>query len=209
MIAVAIVDGQRDIRDGLEHLLTNTDGFTCTGTYADAEAAIAAMNEQPPDIVLIDIDFPKEGAGIDVIRALKRESPDVNIVVHTYLADDKYIFKAFKAGAFGYLTKSIFPSELLDALREVERGGAPMSRPVARKVVSYFSDQYNPITSLSRREKEVLNLLCEGHNYKDIAGALFVSPNTIRFHLKNIYKKLRVHSRHEAVIKATRMGMVS
>lgn len=209
MIAVAIVDAHRDIRDGLEHLLDSTDGFACTGAYADMKVAVAAMVEQPPDVVLMDIDFPGEGTGIEVIRALKREMPDVNIIVHTHLTDDRYIFQAFKAGAFGYLTKSIFPSELLDALREVERGGAPMSRPVARKVVSYFSDQQNPMSTLSRREKDVLHLLCEGQNYKDIARALFVSPNTVRFHLKNIYKKLRVNSRHEAVIKATRMGMVS
>lgn len=208
MIAVAIVDAHRDIRDGLEHLLDSTDGFICTGTYADVKVASVAMVEQPPDVVLVDIDFP-EDTGFEVIRVLKKEIPEANVIVYTHLTDDQYIFQAFKAGAYGYLTKSIFPSELLDALREVERGGAPMSRPVARRVVSYFSDQQNPMSSLSRREKDVLNLLCEGQNYKDIARALFVSPNTVRFHLKNIYKKLRVNSRHEAVIKATRMGMVS
>lgn len=208
MITVAIVDAQRDIRDGLKHLLEGTEGFTCIGTYEDVKTAIAATVGQPPDVVLMDIDFP-DGSRVDGIRNWKREMPDVNILVHTHLTEDQYIFQAFKAGAFGYLTKSIFPSELLDALREVKRGGAPMSRPVARKVVSFFSDGQNPISSLSRREKEVLNLLCEGCNYKEIAQALFVSPNTVRFHLKNIYKKLRVNSRHEAVIKATRMGMVS
>jgi DNA-binding NarL/FixJ family response regulator len=208
MITVAIVDAQRDIRDGLRHLLDSTDGFACTGTYADVDAAIAAMAEHPPHVVLMDIDFP-DGSRIEVIRKWKQEMPDVNILVHTHLTEDQYIFQAFKAGAFGYLTKSIFPSELLEALRDVERGGAPMSRPVARKVVSFFSEQQNPMSSLSRREKDVLNLLCEGYNYKEIAKTLFVSPNTVRFHLKNIYKKLRVNSRHEAVIKATRMGMVS
>lgn len=208
MITVAIVDAQRDIRDGIKHLLESTEGFACAGTYEDVDAAIAAVVEQPPNVVLTDIDFP-DGTRIDVIRSWKREVPDVNILVYTHLTEDQYIFQAFKAGAFGYLTKSIFPSELLDALRDVERGGAPMSRPVARKVVSFFSDQHNPMSSLSKREKDVLNLLCEGYNYKEIAGSLFVSPNTVRFHLKNIYKKLRVNSRHEAVIKATRMGMVS
>ena len=208
MIAVAIVDAHRDIRDGLEHLLDSTDGFSCTGTYVDAQSAIVAMMDQVPDVILIDIDFPNF-SGIEMIRLLKREYPESNIIVHTHLADDQHIFQAFKAGAFGYLMKSTFPSELLHALREVERGGAPMSRPIARKVVSFFNDQQNPMSSLSRREKDVLNLLCEGQNYKDIARALFVSPNTVRFHLKNIYKKLRVNSRHEAVIKATRMGMVS
>lgn len=209
MIAVAIVDAHRDIRDGLEHLLNSTDGFTCAGSFADVEAALLAADKEPPDILLIDIDAPDASPDVNAIRELKRKIPSVNVLVHTHLTDDQYIFQAFKAGAFGYLTKNVFPSELLDALREIERGGAPMSRPVARKVVTYFSDQQLPISALSRREKEVLNLLCEGQNYKEIAGELFVSPNTVRFHLKNIYKKLRVNSRHEAVIKATRMGMVS
>lgn len=208
MISVIIVDAQRDIRDGLEHLLDNTEGFSCIGSFATAEEALAVIQAQPPDVVLLDIDLPNK-SGIEVIRTLKQEVPEANLIVHTHLTDDQHIFQALKAGAFGYLTKGTFPSELLHALREVERGGAPMSTPVARRVVSFFNDHQSPLAALSRREKEVLNLLCEGQNYKDIARALFVSPNTVRFHLKNIYKKLRVHSRHEAVIKATRMGMVT
>jgi len=113
MIAVAIVDAHRDIRDGLEHLLDSTDGFTCTGTFADIKAALPALVELRRDVVLVDIDFP-ENSGIEVIRALKQEIPNVNVIVHTHLTDDHHIFQAFKAGAFGYLTKSIFPSELLD-----------------------------------------------------------------------------------------------
>ena len=113
MIAVAIVDAHRDIRDGLEHLLDSADGFICTGAFADAKTASAVMVEHPPDVVLMDIDFP-EDVDFEGIRLLKKELPDTNVIVHTHLTDDHHIFQAFKAGAFGYLTKSIFPSELLD-----------------------------------------------------------------------------------------------
>lgn len=208
MISVAIVDAHRAIRDGLEHVLTTTEGFRCIGSYATVQEAISDLDEQLPDVVLLDIDLPNS-SGIENIRTLKQHLPASSLIVHTRLTDDRSIFQAFKAGAFGYLTKSMFPSEVLQALREVKRGGAPMSTSVSRRVVSFFNDQQSPANNLSRREKEVLNLLCEGHNYKDIAKALFVSPNTVRFHLKNIYRKLSVHSRHEAVIKATRLGMVS
>ncbi len=206
MITVAIVDDQRDIREGLQKLLDAADGFRCAGTYRDAESALEEIPILAPDVVLMDIELP-EMSGIDCVKILKQSLPELDVIMLTAYTDDEHIFQALKAGAYGYLTKSIFPSRLLNAIREIRVGGAPMSTYVARRVVSYFSTQQNPFPQLSKREKEVLDLLCEGQNYRDIAKNLFVSPNTVRFHLKNIYKKLQVNSRHEAVLKATRVGL--
>lgn len=206
MISVTIVDDKRDIREGLSNLLNMAEGFRCLSTYADAESAIKGIKAVHPDVVLMDIDLP-EMSGIDCVKILKRDLPNLDVIMLTAYTDDEYIFQALKAGAYGYLTKNIFPSKLLNAIREVRRGGSPMSTYVARRVVSSFSSFANPLTSLSDREREVLNLLCNGDSYRDIAKKLFVSTNTVRFHLKNIYKKLQVNSRHEAVVKASRIGV--
>lgn len=205
MISVAIVDDQRDIRDGLRKLLETTDGFSCTGAYADARSAIKGIRAVPPDVVLMDVDLP-DISGIECVRTLKRKMPELDVIMLTAYTEDEYIFQALKAGAYGYLTKNVFPSKLLSAIREICTGGAPMSSCVARRVVSSFSHFRQPESSLSQREQDVLDLLCEGYSYKAIAERLFVSTNTVRFHLKNIYKKLQVNSRHEAVMKATRLG---
>ena len=205
MISVVIVDDKRDIREGLQNLLNMSEGFRCTRTYGDAESAIKGISMFPPDVVLMDIELP-EMSGIECVRILKQKIPDLDIIMLTAYTDDKYIFEALKAGAYGYLTKNIFPSKLLSAIREVRRGGSPMSSLVARRVVNSFNNIKSPMPDLSGREKEVLRLLCEGQSYRDIAKKLFVSTNTVRFHLKNIYKKLQVNSRHEAVVKATRLG---
>lgn len=205
MISVAIVDDERDIRDGLRKLLDTSDGFICAGAYADAQSAIKGIRTAPPQVVLMDVDLP-DMSGIECVRKLKQEMPELDIIMLTVYTEDEYIFQSLKAGAYGYLTKSVFPSRLLSAIREVYKGGAPMSSSVARRVVSSFSDFSESETSLSDREKDVLHLLCEGHSYKVIAERLFVSTNTVRFHLKNIYRKLQVNSRHEAVLKATRPG---
>ena len=205
MISVAIVDDQRDIRDGLRKLLDMNNGFHCAGCYADADSAIKGIRAAPPKVVLMDVDLP-DMSGIECVRILKQEMPDLDVIMLTAYTDDEYIFQALKAGAYGYLTKNVFPSRLLNAIREICTGGAPMSSVVARRVVSSFSTFNEPESSLSKREKDVLDLLCEGFSYKTIAEKLFVSTNTVRFHLKNIYKKLQVNSRHEAVLKVSRLG---
>lgn len=205
MISVAIVDDKRDIREGLQNLLNTSEGFKCLRTYSDAETAIQGIRNLRPDVVLMDIDLPRM-SGIECVKVLKKEAPDVNIIMLTGCLDDKYIFQALRAGAYGYLTKNVFPSKLLKAIKEVRQGGAPMTSKVARKVVSSFCVDMYDQAQLSQREQEVLDQLCEGGSYKDIAKNLYVSTNTVRFHLKNIYKKLNVSSRHEAVMKATRLG---
>lgn len=206
MISVAIVDDQRDVREGLQNILNTAADFRCVGAYADAETALEGILVSRPDVVLMDVDLP-EMSGIDCVRVLKRKLPGLNVIMLTSCVKDEYIFQSLQAGAYGYLTKNIFPSRLLGAIREVEQGGAPMEINVARRVVESFSKTPHVLPDLSKREQEVLHLLCEGRSYKEMARRLYVSTNTIRFHLKNIYKKLEVQSRHEAVVKAARVGI--
>ena len=203
MISVAIVEDKRDIREGLKLILENADGFTCSNVYSDGESALESITQSNTDVVLMDIELPNM-SGIQCVHELKSKNPKLDVIMLTVKTDDESIFQSLRAGAYGYLTKNIFPTRLLDAIKEIKSGGSPMSAGVARRVVSSFSSFKNPKHNLTNREKEVLKLLCEGKTYKVIAKQLFVSANTIRFHLKNIYKKLQVNSKYEAVIKANK-----
>ena len=205
MTSVVIVDHQRNVRDGLQRLLNRSEGFCCAGTFKGGRSAIRGLKTLDPDVVLVDLDLP-EMSGIDCVSALRQKFPKLAILVLTDCKEDQYIFESLRAGADGYLFKNVFPSKLLSAIREVRSGGAPMSAYVARRVVSSFRSRRNSISELSEREQQVLRLLCQGQSYRGIANELHVSTNTVRFHLKNIYKKLDVSSRHEAVVKATRLG---
>ena len=183
------------------------DGFRCINAYSDAESALKGMKSAKPDVVLMDVELP-DMSGIDCTKRLKEQHPDVDVIMLTVHTDDESIFQSLQAGAYGYLTKNIFPSKLLTAIREVKEGGSPMSSNIARRVVSSFKKFENLETNLTKREIEVLRLLCQGKSYKVIADSLYVSPNTIRFHLKNIHKKLQVNSKYEAVIKASKENIV-
>lgn len=207
MISVAIVDSQRDIREGFKLIIDSAEGFCCMEVFEDGESAINGVLQLAPDVVLMGIDLPKM-SGIEATRVLKKEMPKLDIIMLSLFKDDEHIFQSLRAGAIGYLSKNIFPSKLLRAIKEVQNGGSPMSSDVARRVVTSFNKISNQNNNLSNREKEVLDLLCEGNNYREIAEQLFVSPNTVRFHLKNIYKKLEVNSKYEAVMKATKEGIV-
>lgn len=207
MISVVIVDSQRTVREGLKNVLDSTEGFYCMDVFEDGESAIAGILDRAPDVVLMAIELPKM-SGIETTRLLKKELPDLDIIILSLSTDDEHIFQSLRAGAIGYLSKNIFPSKLLRAIKEVQKGGSPMSSVVARRVVSSFNITNKESMNLSNREKEVLDLLCEGDNYKAIAQKLFVSPNTVRFHIKNIYKKMEVSSKYEAVMKATKEGIV-
>lgn len=130
------------------------------------------------------------------------------MIMLTVHADEDSIFESLRAGAVGYLVKNIFPSKLLNSIKEVKNGGSPMSSSIARKVVSSFNSFRQPAANLTKRETEVLDLLCKGKSYKVIADELFISPDTVRYHLKNIYKKLQVNSKYEAMMKAMKNGLV-
>ncbi len=206
-IQVAIVDDKRDIREGLQLILDNSEGFECVATYSDGESAVKSLPTIKPDVVLMDIGLPKM-SGIDCVKILKDISPEIEMIMLTVHADEDSIFESLRAGAVGYLVKNIFPSKLLNSIKEVKNGGSPMSSSIARKVVSSFNSFRQPAANLTKRETEVLDLLCKGKSYKVIADELFISPDTVRYHLKNIYKKLQVNSKYEAMMKAMKNGLV-
>ncbi len=207
MITVTITDDKRDIRDGIQIMLESVEDIACAGVFKNGKSSIQDIPNLNPDVVLMDIGLP-DISGIDCVRILKQQMPQVDIIMLTVKSDDESIFKSLKAGACGYLTKNVFPNKLLDSIREAQNGGAPMSTPIARRVVSFFNGSKNPAYNLTEREREVLTLLCQGKSYKVIAESLFVSINTVGYHLKNIYNKLHVNSKAEAMVKASNEGIV-
>jgi DNA-binding NarL/FixJ family response regulator len=209
-IAVAVIEDQREIRDGLCVLINGTPGFRCFAGFGSMEEALALGTGLTPDVVLLDIGLPGM-SGIEGIRALRRGFPTIQILMLTVYDDDRRIFDAVCAGACGYLLKNTPPARLLECIREVVSGGAPMSPEVARRVLELFRDVQPPQHvdyRLSPHELRLLRMLVEGHNYKTIAAELHVSVNTISFHMRRIYEKLEVHSKSEAVAKALRHRLV-
>ena len=204
-IHVAIVEDDPEIRQLLQIVIDGSPGFACFKTFEAAEEALEELPRYRPHLVLMDIHLPGM-TGIECTKKLRELIPDTDIVMLTIQEDDESVFDSLCAGASGYLIKSTPPAQLIEALQEAYGGGAPMSPQIARKVVRSFRPQSK--TPLSERETEVLNLLCKGENYRTIAEALFVSTNTIKAHIKNIYQKLEVNSRAEAVSKALRDKLI-
>lgn len=204
-IRVAIVEDDDDIRESLARLIGAAPGFAAAGAWPDAESALAALPAADAHVVLMDIGLPGM-SGIDACAELRRRRDDVDVVMLTVHQDDDLVFRALAAGASGYLVKEAPADRILDAVREVRGGGAPMSRGIARRVVASF--RRTEESPLSARETEVLSHLCEGRSYARIAKALFVSEETVHFHIKNIYRKLEVHSKSAAVARALRDRLV-
>jgi DNA-binding NarL/FixJ family response regulator len=205
-LGVVIIEDQRDVREGLSVLIDGTAGFRCTGAFRTMEDALARIAAGTTDVILTDIGLPGM-SGIDGIRALRARLPDVPILALTIHDSDDQVFRALCAGASGYLLKNTPPARLLDSLKEVAAGGAPMSPEVARRVLRLFREFQPPSQAtyhLTPQEHELLKLLVDGHHKKTAAAALGISVNTVSFHLKHIYEKLQVHSKTEAVAKALR-----
>ena len=205
VINVGLVEDDDDIRQLMSFLINSSPGYSCVQAYESCEQAIEAFVLNTPDLVLMDIDLPGM-SGIEGVGLLKEKLPDLNIVMLTIHEDEEAVFDSLCAGAVGYLVKGLPPVELLDAIKETHKGGAPMSPAIARKVIRSF--QPNLPSPLSVREKEVLQKLCNGDNYKTIASALFISTNTVKAHIKNIYTKLNVNTRAEVVSKAIRKKLI-
>lgn len=204
-IYVAIVDDDDKVRESLSWLIDSSRGFKCVGQYSGCSEALKGIEDDLPDVVLMDIEMPTL-SGIECVERLKTEFPDLKILMLTNHSDDDHVFDSLRAGAVGYLLKNSEITKICESIREAHEGGAPMSSEVAKKVLAYFHKQNNEkySSSLSQRESEVLKALTEGLSDKAIADRLFISIPTVRFHLKNIYAKLHVNSRSEAVIKAMR-----
>jgi DNA-binding NarL/FixJ family response regulator len=206
VIKVAIIEDRREIREALTMLINGTDGFRCVGSYRSMEEALDRINGALPDVVLSDIGLPGMN-GIEGIRILKERHAGLTVLMLSVYEDDERIFDALCAGACGYLLKRTSPARLIECLKEAVQGGAPMSPEVARRVVSLFREIRPPERAeyhLTPHEMRLLKLLVQGHNYKTAAAELGVSFHTIHFHMRNVYDKLQVHSKSDAVSKALR-----
>jgi DNA-binding NarL/FixJ family response regulator len=205
-LRVAIVEDDLSWRANLEVLLGETEGLECVGSYGSGEAAVADLPRRRPQVVLMDINLPKM-SGVECTRQLRALLPEVQIVMLTVYDDSDRIFQALQMGANGYLLKRASADEILQAIQDVHRGGAPMSAYIARKVVQSFQHQApstRPDEVLSKRESEVLGYVSRGYSDKEVAEALGLTPATVRSYLKTIYGKLHVHSRTQAIAKAAK-----
>jgi DNA-binding NarL/FixJ family response regulator len=202
-IKVAIVEDDEQVRENLAALIGGTKGFGCVGTYSSGEQVLETLPRRMPDVVLMDINLPGI-SGVECVRQLKSLAPEVHIVMLTVYDDSERIFQALQMGASGYLLKRSPSDEIVRAIEEVHRGGAPMSSYIARKVVQSFqkySPSDKPAENLTKRETDVLSYVARGYTNKEIAEALGLSTETVHGYLKTIYTKLHVRSRTEAAMK--------
>jgi DNA-binding NarL/FixJ family response regulator len=202
-IQVAIVEDDEEIRANLTHRINESSLLRLVRSYPDAETALTDLPRQKPDVVLMDINLPGMD-GVECVRQLKPRMPDAQFIMLTVYEDSNRLFKSLMAGASGYLLKRTPPAKLLAAIREAHEGGSPMTPQIARRVVLHFSQAPEPSSELQKltpREKEVLNQLAKGFRYKEIVDNLHISPGTLHSYIRNIYEKLHVHSRTEAVVK--------
>jgi DNA-binding NarL/FixJ family response regulator len=207
---VVVIEDLREVREGLTALINGTQGFKCTGSYHSMEAALVRLRDDKPDVILTDIGLPGM-SGIEGTAIMRKQFPDVPILALTVYDDDHHVFEALCAGATGYLLKNTAPARLLESIKEAAEGGSPMSPEVARRVVRLFREFRPPehaSYNLTAQETELLKLLIEGHHKKTAAREMGISTHTVSFHLKNIYSKLQVHSKTEAVSKALREHVI-
>jgi len=210
-IRVVIFEDNFLLRESLYQLINGSPGLTCAGAFANCEDILYNIKKTNPDVVLMDIQMPGID-GIEGVKIIKKHFPEIKIIMQTVVEDDEMIFASICSGASGYLLKNTTPARLLQAMVEANEGGAPMTPAIAGKVLEKFRKQ-TPIRSeeledLSEREKEILECLVEGMSYKMIASSCKISIDTVRFHIRNIYEKLHVSSKSEAVAKALRRNSI-
>ncbi len=205
MIKISIVEDDKDIRESLAILLNGTSDFECVSTYVTCESAITNIENIRPDVILMDINLPGM-TGIEGTKIIKKKLPDTEIIMLTISDNDQDVFHSLCAGACGYLKKNTPPLKLIEAIKEAVNGGAPMSMEIARLVVGSFRQETH-VSPLTVRETEILKNLCDGSSYKRIAENLFIDLNTVKFHIRNIYRKLEVNSKGEAIAKAMKENL--
>jgi DNA-binding NarL/FixJ family response regulator len=211
VIRVVIVEDKKAIREGLVVLLGATEGIDCVASYECCEDMLLQLGSDDPDVFLMDIGLPGM-SGIEGIQEVKKVREDAIIIVLSVYEDDENIFEALCRGASGYLVKNTPPARLIEAITEAHEGGSPMTSHIARKVVTLFQKKYKASdpddVRLTDREKEILAGLSDGDSYHSIADSLFISVDTVRYHIRNVYQKLQVHSQSAAVSKAIRRGLI-
>jgi DNA-binding NarL/FixJ family response regulator len=202
-IKVSIYEDNEALRESFISIIQDSDEFEYFGAHADGRQIIADIEMGKPDVIMMDIDMPYI-SGIEASALVKSQFPEINILIVTVYEDKEKIFDALCAGATGYILKKSSVVEIINAISEIHAGGAPMSASIARKVMDYFTKKDLPSNdyALSAREKDILKCLMNGDSYKMVASNLFISSGTVRVHINNIYKKLHVNSKSEAVIKA-------
>jgi len=210
-IKVAVFEDNQSLREGLFQLINGSLGFQCVGAFEDCSNLLKHIKSTRPDIVLMDIGMPGIN-GIEGVKIIKEHFPQIKILMQTIFEEHEKIFQSILAGASGYIIKNTSPSRILEAIKEIYDGGAPMSPSIATKVLKMVSQPPSApdrnIFNLSIREKEILSCLVQGMGYKMIAEECFISVDTVRSHIRNIYEKLHVHSKSEAVAKAIKGNIV-
>ena len=210
-INVAVFEDNDQLRESLCQLIESSEDLHCAGIFADANHIERKIERSHPDVVIMDIDLPGTN-GIDAVNTIHEKFPGIRVLMQTVFDDNDKIFAAIRAGASGYILKKAAPAKIIEAIRETHNGGAPMTPSIAEKVLNMFRSQTQQTQAekidLSEREKEILSLLVKGRSYKMIAADCFISIDTVNSHIKNIYEKLHVHSKSEAVVKAINQKLI-
>jgi len=212
LIRVTIFEDNKHLRETFTLLLNSAEGFNCSGAFPNCKDMLQNITANPCDVVLMDIEMPGMN-GIEATQLIKKHFPEVLVLIQTVFFEDEYIFDAICAGASGYILKTTTPEDYLEAIRNVQSGGSPMTPGIARRVLELFKINLRPQPAnndynLTTQEKKVLQLLVEGKSFKMIAAELYVAFDTVKAHIRNIYAKLHVHSGTEAVSKAIKNRIV-
>lgn len=212
MITTVIVEDVELVRKGLEAIINGTEGYNCLASFSNCESMLEEIERLKPDVMIMDIGLPGI-SGIEGMKRVKKIFSDQTIIILTVHEENEKIFEAIMAGASGYLPKKTPPIELIKSIKEAHEGGSPMNSEIAGKVMNLLrnyapKDEEEEKIKLSERENEILTAISQGLGYKRIASNLFISTETVRYHIKNIYKKLHVCSQSEAVATAIKKGLI-
>ena len=212
-IKVAIFEDNPLLRDSLFQLINGSEGFVCTGAFGDCSDLMRKVESANPDVILMDIDLPGMN-GIEAVGKINQSHPEIMVIMQTVFNDNERIFQSITAGASGYLLKNTSPARILESIREAATGGAPMTPSIAHKILEVFRGKKPALptkeqSQLNDRQQEILDCIFNGMSYKLIAEKLFISVDTVRYHVKNIYEILHVHSRDELISRGKGKSLLS